>query len=256
MAKEAYYFSHDCNARNDPKTAALRNIYKSEGYGWYWIIIETMGEQEDYKLKHCAWVMNGLAMAMLTDAITVEKFVDDCINTFELFRSDGKYFWSDSLIRRMTKKEELRNKRSEAGKKGAQKVWENSKNEATPKQCHNNDKAKDDKGKEKKGKENIYIVDFEKWWKHYPKKAGKEQAQKYWQKLMQQGWTNEQLICCAVNYGNLVKQENREPKFIKQADGFLNPEKKMFKDYLDSPLPVASIPYRSPDEQIFGDDPG
>ena len=31
--KDAYFFSHDCNARNDPKILALRSVYGAEGYG-------------------------------------------------------------------------------------------------------------------------------------------------------------------------------------------------------------------------------
>jgi hypothetical protein len=73
---------------------------------------------------------------------------------------------------------------------------------------------------------------FDEFWSAYPKKAGKAQAKKYWDKLISQKWKTEQLIECAINYSNLVKKEGREAKFIKQADGFLNPEKKMFEDYI------------------------
>ncbi len=31
--KDAYYFPHDCNARNDPKILALRSVFGAEGYG-------------------------------------------------------------------------------------------------------------------------------------------------------------------------------------------------------------------------------
>lgn len=31
--KDAYFFAHDCNARNDPKILALRSVYGAEGYG-------------------------------------------------------------------------------------------------------------------------------------------------------------------------------------------------------------------------------
>ena len=49
--KDAYYFPHDCNARNDPKILALRSVFGAEGYGVYWMLIEIRREQPDYKLQ-------------------------------------------------------------------------------------------------------------------------------------------------------------------------------------------------------------
>ena len=46
--KDAYYFPHDCNARNDPKILALRSVFGAEGYGVYWMLIEILREQPDY----------------------------------------------------------------------------------------------------------------------------------------------------------------------------------------------------------------
>ena len=151
--KDAYYFSHDTNAKSDPKIMAMRNVYKAEGYGWYWIIIETLAEQSGYKLQYKEWVFNALAMAMQCDVNTVKEYVDKCINEFELFENDGEYFWSNSLIRRMKKKEEIRRKKAEAGKKGANIRWGDSKNMAMLKQTHGSAIAKNSKGKESKGKE-------------------------------------------------------------------------------------------------------
>lgn len=39
MKKETYYFSHDLNARNDPKILILRSVYGLEGYRRYWVLI-------------------------------------------------------------------------------------------------------------------------------------------------------------------------------------------------------------------------
>ena len=62
--------------------------------------------------------------------IDVQKFIDDCINEYRessqgngLFNTDGTYFWSESLLNRMYKMENVREKRSEAGKKSAEKRW-------------------------------------------------------------------------------------------------------------------------------------
>lgn len=143
MAKEAYYFSHDTNARRDPKILALRSEYGNEGYAWYWILVEMLSEQEGYKMEHKKWNYYGIAMEMLCDAEKVEKFINSLVNDYELLASDGDFFWSESLLRRMGIKEEKRKKKVEAGRKGAQKRWnepekkgngtEEGKNEPAPK---------------------------------------------------------------------------------------------------------------------------
>lgn len=40
-----------------------------------------------------------------------------------MFNTDGKYFWSESLLKRMTKMEEVSVKRKKAGQRGAQGRW-------------------------------------------------------------------------------------------------------------------------------------
>ncbi|NGP62735.1 DUF4373 domain-containing protein [Paenibacillus thiaminolyticus] len=95
--KEAYYFSHDSNARQDPKILAMRSVYSSEGYGWYWIIIEMLREQADYRIELTKYVWNALAMQMQCDSTAAKNFVDDCINEFHLLHSDGQFFFGVSL---------------------------------------------------------------------------------------------------------------------------------------------------------------
>ena len=45
--KDAYYFSHDSNARNDQRLIKIRMKYGMEGYGIYFGIIEILREQEN-----------------------------------------------------------------------------------------------------------------------------------------------------------------------------------------------------------------
>ena len=59
--KDAYYFPHDCNARNDPKVLALRSVFGAEGYGVYFMTIEILREQPDYRLKVTKYLYNALA---------------------------------------------------------------------------------------------------------------------------------------------------------------------------------------------------
>ena len=112
--KDAYWFKHDSNARHDPAIILMRGKYKAEGYGLYWMFIEALREAEDYKIqrKH----LPAFCLDFASDL--VESFLDDCLNEYDLFKSDGWFFWSESLLRRMEKHENIKTIRAEAGRKG------------------------------------------------------------------------------------------------------------------------------------------
>jgi len=124
--KDAYYFSHDCNARNDPKVLALRSVYGAEGYGVYWMMIEILREQKDYKLRITKYIWTTLAMQMQMQAEHLQEIVDACCTEFTdggdtgLLVNDGDYLYSPSLLRRMGKVDDISNLRKEA----ARKRWE------------------------------------------------------------------------------------------------------------------------------------
>ena len=129
MGKDAFYFSHDCNARNDPKILALRSVYGAKGYGYFWMMVEIMREQEDYKLKKGKYIWNTLAMQLGTNIDEIKDFVDDCINEFDLFNENKDYIWSESLLRRMKIKDKKKAKKVKAGKKGAKARWGSNDND-------------------------------------------------------------------------------------------------------------------------------
>lgn len=117
MAKEAYYFSHDSNARHDPKVTAMRSVYGSEGYGWYWILVELMREADGYKLTmQGKYTFDAYAKQMDSTRDAIESYVHDCVTEFNLFDTDGEYFWSNSLLRRMELREKVSSVKSEAAK--------------------------------------------------------------------------------------------------------------------------------------------
>ena len=114
MAKEAYYFSHDANSRNDPKILSMMLDYGIEGYGMFWIVVENLREQDGYKLKQDKSTWRALAMQMHTTVDVSKKFVEECVGEYELFTSKDNYFYSESLLRRMSKKDEITQKRKDA----------------------------------------------------------------------------------------------------------------------------------------------
>lgn len=175
--KDAYFFSHDCNARNDPKILALRSIYGAEGYGVYFMLIEILREQPEYKLPVNKYIWNTLAMQMQMEASKLEQIITDCCTEFSdggnntLLVNDGEYLYSASLLRRMGKVDDISKLRREAAKKR----WENqpckvsdgsedSNGDANAEQKvskekerkENQSKAKQSKAKEKKEKETIF----------------------------------------------------------------------------------------------------
>lgn len=126
--KDAYFFSHDCNARNDPKILALRSVYGAEGYGVYFMLIEILREQPEYKLTVNKYIWNTLAMQMQMQTEKVQEIIEDCCTEFTdgengepLLVNDGKYLYSTSLLRRMGRVEDVSRIRSAA----ARKRWEN-----------------------------------------------------------------------------------------------------------------------------------
>lgn len=108
MAKDARYFTHDGNARHDPKMLALIKKHGMKGYGMFWVIIETMREENGYKIKQKKYIINSLAEQMQCTAEEVSAFIKDCIEEYELFIQDNGFIYSESLLERMAKLEHLR----------------------------------------------------------------------------------------------------------------------------------------------------
>jgi hypothetical protein len=146
--KDAYYFSHDANARNDPKILDMISRYNMVGYAWFWVLVEMLREQSEYKLKlnKC----NVYAMQMQCTSDEAKKYIQDCINEFELFKTDDVFFWSDSLINRM----KLADEKSEKRRNAALTRWNKINADAMQMQC-NAIKGNESKGNKKK---DIYIT--------------------------------------------------------------------------------------------------
>lgn len=153
MPKDAYYFPHDSNAKDDPKCVLLIEQLGMEGYGIYWMLIETLREQPDYTYP----VANIPALGRRYNT-TAEK-VKTVVCNYGLFTvKDDKIFFSDSLNRRMLVFEEKRAKRSEAGRLGNAARWKTSqtdRNAITMRSQFIASKVKKSKEKESIGKESM-----------------------------------------------------------------------------------------------------
>lgn len=154
--KEAYYFSHDANARHDPKCSALIADYGMEGYGVFWMLIEIMAEQRDYKLEKFPKLYEGLARQMRLEADRVRSIIEAMLHDYELLLQDEKSIWSESLLRRMEIKDAKRQAKVEAGRLGGIQSGIVRAKRSKTKQClkqNEANEAKESKVKESKVKE-------------------------------------------------------------------------------------------------------
>ncbi len=124
--KDAYYFSHDSNAKDDPKCVLLIEQLGLEGYGIFWVLIETLRDQPEY--KYPLVLLPALARRYNTTAQKMEAVVKG----YGLFQfTDNEFFFSHSLINRMKKLEEKR----ELQRQKALKRWKKDTTEV-PQLCH------------------------------------------------------------------------------------------------------------------------
>lgn len=116
--KDSYYFPHYYNNKDDASLARL--IWGNlgvEGYGIYWILIETLRGADGYRCLLSD--LDIIARKYNTDPAKVEGVIRD----YGLFKIDGEVFFSSWLSEVMEEVNKLIEKRSEAGKKGNEKRW-------------------------------------------------------------------------------------------------------------------------------------
>ena len=113
MSKDAYYFSHDSNARNDQRLMKVRMKYGMEGYGVYFGIIEILREQKDYTLTFDD--IDSISFDLRVD----KQKIEDIVENYDLFEIKGHtMFYSKSLKRRLECMDVKQKKRQEAGRLG------------------------------------------------------------------------------------------------------------------------------------------
>ena len=116
MAKP--YFSHDINARNDKKIAALVMDYKSSGYGIFWCAVEMLHDEDgiidldDLMFSHIAKDLN-------EDFELVKEVLNKCQSKYNLFKLIDNRLTSNRVVRNLDIKRGISEERSRAGKAGA-----------------------------------------------------------------------------------------------------------------------------------------
>ena len=105
------YFAHDYGARYSPKLVALQMAMGALGLAIYWCLIEMLWENGGYYPCTYDTISFSLRWAKAED---VKRVVEE----FNLFRTEGEMFSSESVLERMEKRKRLSEDRAKSGKLG------------------------------------------------------------------------------------------------------------------------------------------
>lgn len=130
MKKDAYYFPHFSNARSDSKILKVRRVLGVEGYGIYFMLLEVLRDQKDFK-----YPLEGVEDLAFEFHISKEK-VMSVINDFDLFEVDtNQKFFSPKQMLYL----EPYIEKSKKARMAANKRWEKVKGKKElPEQCERN----------------------------------------------------------------------------------------------------------------------
>ena len=116
--KDASYFSHDYNARNDEKMLMVRARFNNaEGYGIVWFLYESLAESTDGYLSNESIAPLSLGYGVAKKKL--EEVINYCIE-IGLFTKENGHFYSE----RMVSHKAFRKSLSDAGIRGNKKRWD------------------------------------------------------------------------------------------------------------------------------------
>lgn len=113
--KDTYWFRHDSNAKDDFKCMVLIEQLGCEGYGIFWILVETLREQKDYRYPF------NLLGALARKYNTTQAKIETVVKEYGLFDIDiDTFFFSHSFNRRMENLDKVKEQRRIAGLKSGE----------------------------------------------------------------------------------------------------------------------------------------
>ena len=190
MQKEAFYFPHFCNARHDRKIRRLRKELGVEGYGIYFMLLETLREQQDlmYPLEDLDLLAEEFGVSEAKVRVTICNY-----QLFEI--DDEEKFFSPKMLVYLEPYFKMKEQRRIAGQKSAEKRLLNDRSTAVQQS-----KVKESKVNEIKVKESKVEIDdvvvlsfrdeiFERWFKYKKEKkqtytiSGKESLYKKFENI-------------------------------------------------------------------------
>ncbi len=122
MAKDAFFLKLDANTLEDPKIKVLFKHYGVQGFGQYIVTILKLRNEDKHRLEYCDFTFEALGLDFGCDKVEeVQKFIDDCIKKFNLFKLEDGFFFTERLNRDMARLEEKRELNRTAGRISAEK---------------------------------------------------------------------------------------------------------------------------------------
>lgn len=150
MSKDAIYFNHDYNARNDPKMVNLRMKYGWEGYGIFWALLEIMREENAMlRLSDC----NAFAFQLHIPSDKMQEYLRYFIE-LKLLVQDNDFLYSVRLLEDFRHMKE----KSKKARDSARARWKSG-NDANAMQTHSEGNAKEESIGEDSREENIIVDD-------------------------------------------------------------------------------------------------
>ena len=145
MEKEAYYFPHFCNARHDRKIRRLRKELGVEGYGIYFMLLETLREQQDlmYPLEDLDLLAEEFGVSEAKIQVTVSKY-----DLFEI--DESQKFFSPKMLVYLEPYFRMKEQRREAGIRSAEKRKLNDRSTTVEQKKEKESKVNEIKEKESK----------------------------------------------------------------------------------------------------------
>ena len=172
MKKETFYFSHDYSCTNDPKIQALIGEFGASGYGIFWRVVELLHEDQEHRLYLKEYVYMAISSQLKESLEHIKKVIDYSVNVCELFQKNDNYIYSQRVMDNIGKREEIRLKRSKAGKRSAEVRSQQSSTHVKQKVTKEK-KGKESKEKESKEKDIISYPDLLKYFNDVFKKNNK-----------------------------------------------------------------------------------
>jgi len=121
--KDSLYFPHDHNAKDDEKILELRAEFGAEGYGVYWMLIESMFNNDGYLNRV---PIGGLCLGYGVAKDVLNPIIAFCINVgLFAYGEDGESEFTSS---RVLEHLQFREKAISNGKKGANARWRKREN--------------------------------------------------------------------------------------------------------------------------------
>lgn len=123
MAQETLYFPHDYNPFEDTQFEAFISKHKAVGYAVFWRLVEMLHSSASHRLPFEYHIYASVAFKFSITPEEVEAIIEDCISKYRLLMADGIEFWSERVNRNIAKRMAEKEKKSKAGKAGAEKRW-------------------------------------------------------------------------------------------------------------------------------------